>query len=107
MAGKTMFLTLIFYLRVAAGLPTLYMSFDEYATVYKDDKLWRVQPKEFLEFLPNETWCLVDCNSSFQTIPGILLHSQRYIVQAASPRNGRMHWAKKTHVGAQYCLMKP
>ncbi|KAJ6611350.1 hypothetical protein B0H10DRAFT_2056776 [Mycena sp. CBHHK59/15] len=108
--GKTCFLGLLFHLRVAADLPTLYMSDDRSATLYKNGQLGQLKiptTMELMENLPMETWCLVDSNVHFPTVPGVVQQTALFIVQASSPRANRMEYSKKIHGRSQFCLMGP
>ncbi|KAJ7503265.1 hypothetical protein B0H11DRAFT_1984751 [Mycena galericulata] len=108
--GKTCFLRQLFHLRVAAGLPTLYMSNDRSATLYKNGQLGELKmptTMELMENLPTETWCLVDSNVNFPTVPGEVQDTGLFIVQASSPRANTMEYSKKIHGRSQFCLMSP
>jgi hypothetical protein len=105
MTGKTCFLALLFHLRVAANLPTLYMSDEVSMILYKNRKLGELQNTSSITLLlnmPEETWCLIDSN-----VPGFIENTQFFIVQATSPRQKRMEYVKKLHGDSQLCLMSP
>ncbi|KAJ7225971.1 hypothetical protein GGX14DRAFT_642167 [Mycena pura] len=109
--GKTRFLCLIFYLRVAANLPTLYMSQKDNAIVYKDGGFGRLQPPNLnwislRENMPKNTWCLVDSNKSLDRVPPAVIQSGLFIIQAVSPRKERMDYVKDLHGTYQVCLMR-
>ncbi|KAJ7476136.1 hypothetical protein FB451DRAFT_268202 [Mycena latifolia] len=108
--GKTRFLGLLFHLRVAAGLPTLYMSEDRGAMVYKNGQLGEILNPSTIRLIQNlspDTWCLVDSNVSFPTVPGVVQQSSRFIVHASSPGANRLKYATKIEGRSQFCLMKP
>ncbi|KAJ7222362.1 hypothetical protein GGX14DRAFT_663408 [Mycena pura] len=105
--GKTLFLSVIFYLRVAAKLPTAYMNNAENILVYDGHRLF-VLNKPYLVILavPKSAWILPDSNADFVAPPQGVAMSDRFFVQAASPRVGRTAWAEKI-TGSQFCLMQP
>ncbi|KAJ7225958.1 hypothetical protein GGX14DRAFT_642108 [Mycena pura] len=109
--GKTRFLCLLFYLRVAANLPTLYMSQKDNAIVYKAGGFGRLQPPNLdwislRENMPKNTWCLVDSNKSLDRVPPVVIQSGLFIIQAASPRKERMDYVKDLEGTSQVCLMR-
>ncbi|KAJ7201344.1 hypothetical protein GGX14DRAFT_656372 [Mycena pura] len=107
--GKTRFLCLLFYLRVDANLPTLYMSRDDYAIVYKDGGFGRLQSTALIslgEIMPENTWCLVDSNRYSTRVPAAVVESGLFVVQAASPRKERMDYVKDLEGTSQVCLMR-
>ncbi|KAJ7104249.1 hypothetical protein B0H15DRAFT_1016631 [Mycena belliarum] len=107
--GKTCFLALLFHLRVAANLPTLYMTQPYSARIYKNGQFGLLTFTEgsidVAMNLPPETWCLVDSNAQLETVPYGIQGSGRFIIHAASPRVGRMRYSTK--LKSQMCLMTP
>ncbi|KAF9048208.1 hypothetical protein BDZ89DRAFT_1057781 [Hymenopellis radicata] len=110
--GKSRFLRVVLHLRIAAGLPSLYVPHSPTAALlWKEGKASQVNMHTLHDFrfrnlLPTDTWCLVDSNSDIPTVPAILVESERFIIQAASPGLSRMAWMKKV-VGTRYFVMKP
>ena len=110
-SGKTRFLCLLFYLRVAANLPTLYMSQGDNAIVYKDSGFGWLQPPNLnwmslKDNMPENTWCLVDSNKSLNRVPPAVIQSGLFIIQAASPREDRMKYVKGLDGTFQFCLLR-
>ncbi|KAJ6623685.1 hypothetical protein B0H10DRAFT_777669 [Mycena sp. CBHHK59/15] len=106
--GKTSFLALLFHLRVAKNLPTLYMETEDSAKIFKNGQLGELRNPtdvDLTENMPPETWCLVDSNSHLTTVPGSVQESKLFIVQATSPTAERMAYTKKRR--CQFCLMAP
>ncbi|KAJ7721552.1 hypothetical protein DFH07DRAFT_857710 [Mycena maculata] len=108
--GKTMFLALIFHLRMAANLPTLHMVTESYATVYVHGAVWTVSadalPNAFgMKWIPDETWCLLDCNTRSRNIPGTFVQASRYIVIAASPRGENLLATKDFTTHARHAYL--
>ncbi|KAJ7119439.1 hypothetical protein C8R44DRAFT_788083 [Mycena epipterygia] len=108
--GKTMFLKLIFHLRVAANLPTLLMSSEHKATIYINGEVWNVSAADIQEaletgWIPDETWCLLDCNPVFHHIPQPFAESRCFVVLAASPRSENLMSTKEFLT--RYCIMRP
>ncbi|KAJ7248171.1 hypothetical protein B0H12DRAFT_1072766 [Mycena haematopus] len=106
--GKTSFLALMFHLRVAADLPTLHMATKDSARIYKNGRLGELRNPTDVDLtrnMPPGTWCLVDSNPNLPDVPGAILESQMFIVQATSPRGDSMAHAKKRR--SQICLMQP
>ncbi|KAJ7227829.1 hypothetical protein B0H12DRAFT_1148442 [Mycena haematopus] len=106
--GQTRFLSVIFYLRVAARLPTAYMRSRDVMLVYNGDRLF-VLRKSYLVHLavPMNAWILLDSNVDFSSPHQEVAECDRFIVQAASSRAGRTAWAEKIRGPRQFCLMKP
>lgn len=108
--GKTMFLSLIFSLRVAANLPTLLMTDQIIATLSMNGETWIVPvadlPYAFqTSWIPEEIWCLLDCNTNFPQIPSPFVQGRRFVVLAASPRGANLISTKD--FWTQYCVMQP
>ena len=49
----------------------------------------------FRKAISPEYWCLVDSNREVPDVPVFLAKTRAFIVQATSPRDDRMQWAKK------------
>ncbi|KAJ7145413.1 hypothetical protein C8R43DRAFT_1012709 [Mycena crocata] len=108
--GKTRFLVLLFHLRVAANLPTLFMANKSTAYFYKNHQLGAITgfgPTVFADNIPPSTWCLIDTNDELVTIPRSIIDSGRFIVQTASPRAEHMKYTRKLSKPHQCCVMKP
>ncbi|KAJ7284086.1 hypothetical protein C8J57DRAFT_1677923 [Mycena rebaudengoi] len=106
--GKTVFLSVIFYLRVAAGLPTAYMQSKDFMLVYTGERLFILRMPALIELaVPSNAWILLDSNVGFLSPPQDVVECDRFIVQAASPRAGRTAWASKIRGPRQFCLMRP
>ncbi|KAJ6520365.1 hypothetical protein C8R45DRAFT_1205348 [Mycena sanguinolenta] len=109
--GKTSFLGLVFHLRVAATLPTLYMVDEHHAVVFVQGKTWLVPAAELSyvfqkDWVPEGTWCLVECYSGFRGIPRAFVKGRRFLLVAASPQNSST-LSVKDFMTAQYCVMRP
>ncbi|KAJ6553481.1 hypothetical protein DFH09DRAFT_1495827 [Mycena vulgaris] len=106
--GKTLFLSSIFYLRVAAELPTAYMRSEDLMLVYTGERLFVLQTPALVHLaLPKDAWILLDSNVNFLSPPQEVAECNHFIVQAASPRAGRTAWASKIRGPHQFCLMRP
>ncbi|KAJ7212277.1 hypothetical protein GGX14DRAFT_448502, partial [Mycena pura] len=110
--GKTTCLKYMFLLRAAANLPTIYMSSERTATVCKNGYLGEMEDaefkREFRKNMPCSTWALVESNANFTTIPPAIIDLGFFVVQAASPRLGRMKAALKlAGHRAQIFVMEP
>ncbi|KAJ7740948.1 hypothetical protein DFH07DRAFT_965184 [Mycena maculata] len=87
--GKTCFLDVLFHLRVAAGLPTLYMDNPKSVMLYDNGQFGDIEyptKKKLRMNLLEDVWCLIDSNKSFDTVPPEVLSSALFVVQASSPR---------------------
>ncbi|KAJ7222360.1 hypothetical protein GGX14DRAFT_663393 [Mycena pura] len=109
--GKTLLLSVIFYLRVAAGLPTVFMRAADFMLVYSghpSQQLFVLRDLISLQRAVSKgAWILLDSDRTFFTPPETLVRTGFFIVQAASPRAGRMDWAEKIRGPYQFCLMQP
>ncbi|KAJ7643998.1 hypothetical protein FB45DRAFT_896634 [Roridomyces roridus] len=109
--GKSRFLSLIFHLRILANLPTLFMHEPQSALFYRDGQFGVVNghltPTALHTNLSPDTWCLVDSNNDFQSVPRTLILSGFFIVQAASPRKDAFNYEKYLRGSAQFCVMAP
>ncbi|KAJ7081628.1 hypothetical protein B0H15DRAFT_854479 [Mycena belliarum] len=108
--GKTHFLNMIFHLRVAASLPTLYMENISGTTVYRDGHLGELRTLSTGTVRANitqDTWCLIDSSVGFDSVPNFLTTTKCLIIQASSPPSARLEWMKKRPGVPQCCLMKP
>ncbi|KAJ6607855.1 hypothetical protein B0H10DRAFT_2070052 [Mycena sp. CBHHK59/15] len=100
--GKTVLLAVIFWLRVAANLPTAYMTDPNVILVYTGAHFFVLHnPTLVPAALEQIAWFLVDSN--------VVIDSGRFIVQAVSPRAGRTQWARKNQGSGirPFCLMQP
>ncbi|KAF9050845.1 hypothetical protein BDZ89DRAFT_593691 [Hymenopellis radicata] len=110
--GKSSFLWVVFNLRSAAGLPTLYISHSPTAALlWKDGKGYNMNMRNiddatFRLLVPTDTWCLVDDNPDLACVPVLLVEGHRFIIHAASPGIDRMQWMKKV-IGTYCFIMKP
>jgi hypothetical protein len=108
MTGKTLFLSVIFYLRAAAKLPTAYMRSNDTMLVYTGDRLFVLQKPALVGLaVPRDAWVLIDSNAGFLSPPQEVVECNYFIVQTASPRAGRTAWARKLRGPHQFCLMRP
>ena len=57
--------------------------------------------------LSPSTWCLIDSNLQLKSVPDYVTDMSFFIVQAASPRDDRMEWIRKTTLRWCRYLMKP
>lgn len=107
--GKTVFLVVIFYLRVAAGLPTAYMQSASLILIYDGVYLFVLRKPALARVaIPPDAWILVDSNIHFMFPPREVAASNRFIIQASSPGQDRTAWAEKDLRGPyQFCLMRP
>jgi hypothetical protein len=108
LSGKTLLLYVIFYLRVAAGLPTAYMRNRGHMLVFTGGRLFVLRDPAFVKLVvPVDAWVLLDSNVDFLSPPQEVADCNRFIVQAASSRAGRTAWAAKIRGPHQFCLMRP
>jgi hypothetical protein len=105
--GKTTFLKYLFHLRAAANLPTIYMTNERIAIVYKNGCIGVIEASVFLNNMPDSTWALIDSNANLATIPQDIIDIGFFVVQAASPRKDRMRAALKLNAKPQICVMQP
>ncbi|KAJ7778492.1 hypothetical protein B0H16DRAFT_1879120 [Mycena metata] len=105
--GKTLFLSLIFHLRVAANLPTLYMLSEKQAIFVVDHVAWLVPRSAYTYasatgWIPDNVWCLLDSTPELRYIPQM---NGRHMVWAASPRDVKLQTTKDFIT--QSCVMRP
>ncbi|KAJ7347094.1 hypothetical protein DFH08DRAFT_870239 [Mycena albidolilacea] len=108
--GKTILLAVIFWLRVAAKLPTAYMTDPNVVLVYTGAHFFVLtNPTLIPVALGRNAWFLVDSNVRNLDPPQVVIDSGRFIVQAASPRASRTQWARKNQGSGirPFCLMQP
>ncbi|KAJ7505276.1 hypothetical protein B0H11DRAFT_2220732 [Mycena galericulata] len=106
--GKTLFLAVIFHLRVAAGLPTAYMRSKDVMLVYNGQQLFLLHKLALVQLaVPSAAWVLLDSNADLVSPPQDVADCDRFIVQAAAPWAGRTAWADKVRGTRQFCLMRP
>lgn len=72
--GKTCFLWLIWHLRRAQNLPTMYVKSTRQARLWKDNKLYHIDLsqiaiRDLKPALPRNTWCLVASNRELVDVP--------------------------------------
>ncbi|KIK50163.1 hypothetical protein GYMLUDRAFT_253215 [Collybiopsis luxurians FD-317 M1] len=94
--GKTSFLRFIWALRIRLNLPTLYCGGPS-MSVWKNNNQYSIPTNQCdwlmtIDFLPDETWCLIDSNNELLDIPLALKDSTLFVMQATSPRQGRLAW---------------
>ncbi|THH29214.1 hypothetical protein EUX98_g4970 [Antrodiella citrinella] len=102
--GKSVLLIIILILRLAAGLPTVLIDQADYMTLFIDGKVYSIPmaPLRIIEFFPRHLWILFDSNHDVFTPRSRLLGSYLFLVQAASPRNERIAWRKKSSIHLWY-----
>ncbi|KAF8190009.1 hypothetical protein K438DRAFT_1971494 [Mycena galopus ATCC 62051] len=108
--GKTVFLAVIFWLRVAANLPTAYITDPNVALVYTGTHFFVLHNPTLIPFaLEQNAWVLVDSNVRNLDPPQAVIDSGYFIVQAASPRASYTQWAGKNQGSGirPFCLMRP
>ncbi|KAJ6510587.1 hypothetical protein C8R45DRAFT_1068582, partial [Mycena sanguinolenta] len=108
--GKTFFLSVIFYLRVAAGFPTAYMQSEKLLLVYDGKRLFLLLTTAMAPLaVPKNAWILVDSDADFLYPPREVVVCGNFILQAASSRPDQIHtaWARKIRGPYQFCLMRP
>ncbi|KAJ6558261.1 hypothetical protein B0H19DRAFT_1070794 [Mycena capillaripes] len=102
LVGKTIFLAIIFHLRVATGLPTAYMRSANSMVVYTGTQLFKLHNPDLVHVaLPINGWILSESNRGFLAPPQEVAESDRFIVQAASPRANPTIWADKLRSSLQ------
>ncbi|KAF8910226.1 hypothetical protein CPB85DRAFT_1455577 [Mucidula mucida] len=93
------FLWVLFNLRSAAGLPTLYLLDSPASTMFwKDGESYCIDMNhitcyELWNILPLDTWCLIDSHS----VPEALIKSDCFILQAASPSRTETMGPQRAH----------
>ncbi|KAJ7271220.1 hypothetical protein C8J57DRAFT_1468336 [Mycena rebaudengoi] len=108
--GKTVLLAVIFWLRVAANLPTAYMANPNIVLVYTGADFFVLRTPDLIPVaLGQNAWFLVDSNVANLSPPQVVINSGRFIVQAASPRDKHTEWAGKYQGSGirPFCLMQP
>ncbi|KAJ7021434.1 hypothetical protein C8F04DRAFT_1140813 [Mycena alexandri] len=108
--GKTVLLAVIFWLRVAANLPTAYMADPNVVLVYTGVHFFvHYNPTLIPVALERSGWVLVDSNVRNVDPPQVVIDSGRFIVQATSPSASRTQWARKNQGSGirLFCLMQP
>jgi hypothetical protein len=110
MTGKTVLLAVIFWLRVAANLPTAYMTDPNVALVYNGAHFFVLHNPNLIPVaLEQNAWVLLDSNVRNLDPPQAVIDSGRFIVQAASPKASHTQWARKNQGSGirPFCLMQP
>ncbi|KAI9464383.1 hypothetical protein HD554DRAFT_1269970 [Boletus coccyginus] len=105
--GKSVLLEFILHLRNLAGLPTLFVRDERRVDLFASDGVFRYEgwsPINRSE-LPPSVWVLVDSNTELVGVPEWVRNLGCFIVQAASPRPDRLHWALK-EAGVSWYIMK-
>ncbi|KAJ7445892.1 hypothetical protein FB451DRAFT_1568005 [Mycena latifolia] len=108
--GKTVFLAVIFWLRVAAHLPTAYMTDPNVTVVYTGARFFVLHNPVLIPVaLEQDAWFLLDSNVHNMDPPQVVIDSGRFIVQATSPRASHTKWAGKSQGSGihSFCMMQP
>ncbi|KAF7361413.1 hypothetical protein MSAN_01174400 [Mycena sanguinolenta] len=106
--GMTLFLSVIFYLRVAAELPTAYIDCKERILVYDGQRLFVLLTTSLVpSAVPRNAWVLVDSNTDFLSPLWEVVLLGCFIVQAASPSPDRTTWTRKLRGPHQFGFMRP
>jgi hypothetical protein len=98
---------------VQAGLPTVYQSRPDYLYFFSEDGVFEtycgsgVKATDLRRQIPESTWCLIDSNRSLMDVPTFITDLGRFIVQASSPRAGRVAWKDKSNRSVIQYYMKP
>ncbi|KAJ7644017.1 hypothetical protein FB45DRAFT_896682 [Roridomyces roridus] len=108
--GKTRMLGVIFHLRAAANLATLYMSDPSSALLYQDYQFATIRECDLStttlgQNLPREAWCLVDSNVDFELVHPAIRSAGYFFIQATSPRKRRFAYIKYMVQHPQFCVM--
>ncbi|KDQ07448.1 hypothetical protein BOTBODRAFT_48814 [Botryobasidium botryosum FD-172 SS1] len=105
--GKSLCLYYLLIRRLLMGLPVALQAVRETVLLFLESGTYAVHDADILNFLPEDTWALVDSGLSVnQPAPFLSYPSSPYfIIQAASPRPGRMDWQKYKH--AKMFYMRP
>ncbi|KAI9462947.1 hypothetical protein HD554DRAFT_2316226 [Boletus coccyginus] len=104
--GKSVLLEFILHLRNLAGLPTLFVRDEKRVDLFASDGVFRYKgPLIDRSELPPSVWVLVDSNTELVGVPEWVRNLGCFIVQAASPRPDRLHWALK-EAGVSWYIMK-
>ncbi|KAE9386750.1 hypothetical protein BT96DRAFT_509722 [Gymnopus androsaceus JB14] len=109
--GKSPFLNYIWNLRCHLNLPTLYIPANSTSWAWKENKLFRVQlssceTEDLDEFLPENTWCLVDSNQQVGDVPKKIYNTLRFIIQASLPRRDQLAWVSHAPFKVFYFAMQ-
>ncbi|KAJ7222572.1 hypothetical protein GGX14DRAFT_694615 [Mycena pura] len=105
--GKTAFLAVIFWLRVAAKLLTAYMANPNSILVYDGDKFFVFAgPTRVSAVVSKTAWFLVDSSTTQSQPPQEVIDGNFFIVQAGTHRT---EWVTKNagSVLRQFCIMQP
>ncbi|KAF7302133.1 hypothetical protein MIND_00780100 [Mycena indigotica] len=112
--GKSFFLAAIFLLRIAAGLPTVFVRSHTHLLIFRDGHLGEMKPVDYpldnhLSLnLPENAWILVDTSDELPNLPPVLKISKHFIVQAASLCDERFKYTRTTGAGCLIqCVLKP
>ena len=115
-AGKSLWLVILLILRLHARLPTIYQSTVDYAYIFNDEGVFKLNcgshgEPDWYELgrqttLPPTTWALIDSNQDLVGVP-LAYYNRLFVVQAASPRHDCFAWRDKaSHYAALY-IMQP
>ncbi|KIK61442.1 hypothetical protein GYMLUDRAFT_84993 [Collybiopsis luxurians FD-317 M1] len=109
--GKTNFLVYIWTLRMHLNLPTV-LCLGTYMNVWKEGErymvpTWQAELLLAIAFLPDNTWILFDSNETIPEVPTTIYKSTFFVMQATSPRQGRLKWVRKTPAHVSYYFMQP
>lgn len=95
----------ILHLRILAGCATMFVRNNEYADIFTSSGVSRIRWYDInVSDLPPSLWVLVDSNGGLVNVPTWVTDIPCFIVQAASPRPGRMEWEMKVKHVSLYVL---
>ncbi|KDQ10884.1 hypothetical protein BOTBODRAFT_177771 [Botryobasidium botryosum FD-172 SS1] len=115
--GKTLWLYYTLVLRLAVGLPTIFVNnpnhlytfnhsgafiFKDYESPFEDNA-----GEMFKCCITRDCWCLVDSNAHLIGVPEFIMSQNRFVVQAASPHAERTKWTQKTPYEYTHYFMRP
>ena len=66
-----------------------------------------VDPDDLEQGLPRTTWCLVDSNTTLESVPDHILNLDLFLIQATSPRSNRTSWSKKRNTSYRRYILNP
>lgn len=98
--------------RLSESKPVLFQTDPDRAHLFTNQGVFKImleplEDTDLADYLPDHTWCLVDLNNVLQTVGTKIARSERFIIQAASPRDERFDWVEKETIRWMHYIMKP
>ena len=102
-----MLLDVILHLRNLAGCDTIFVQDKSNADVFTSSGVLRMSKSQITRSRPlPSVWVLIDSDRELTDVPMWVTKLGCFVVQAASPRLGRLEWEKKEMRVSRY-ILKP